>query len=246
MDAILSQYRTEVLRWNRQINLVGRNDPAATVDRLISHCQAALAALTGPTHGLGDLAGDLLYCDIGAGAGFPGIVWHAGLTAAGHRPRTVLWEPRGKRAWFLERVARQLGMEGLSVVSARWGAAPLPAASGAHHTQAPDILLSLKALRMPETEVLAGIAGMLHRPGPTGQAHGTRRVVLVRFLPPRDASLAADEAAGAPGETAGRGAPVAGLPRGWRCVVRRIQTFAVANAESALLIAIFRAQEGAV
>ena len=109
-DATFVGYRSEVLRWNESINLVSRRDTEAQLDGLLAQCDDALAAWRRAAKPLGLAADgrDVLYLDLGSGGGLPAVVWHERLVAAAGRLRTVLVEPREKRAWFLERVARQL------------------------------------------------------------------------------------------------------------------------------------------
>ena len=183
LDERLDRFRAAVLRWNRSINLISRVDPDHQVTALIAECQAALSLLEGPG-GPAALAGSglgrgLAYADIGAGAGFPGIVWCLTLAAAGRLSRGWLVEPRERRAWFLARSVRDLGLHLVEVVPARWGdwAARNAITHGLGEIAAdhPHLLLSLKALRLDD----AGIVGGLPPPGPRGPAS----VVVVRFLP---------------------------------------------------------------
>ena len=45
LDRRLGAYAAEVVRWNRQINLVSRQDSARRVDELVSQCRIAGAVL---------------------------------------------------------------------------------------------------------------------------------------------------------------------------------------------------------
>ena len=195
----LERFRQEVLRWNRRINLVSRRDPELRVRELASECLQALQALPGALatvdpdlsaalSGQGTPAGRrrrLVYADIGSGAGFPGIVWWLGLRGA--RPdagsdaegsRCCLFEPRRKRAWFLEHVIRELGLPGASVLPERWGG-PSAALAPAGRSAEAIWLVSLKAVRMTEDEVLAGWETAAGRPALlAGEA-----LVVARFHP---------------------------------------------------------------
>ncbi len=205
---VLAAYRTEVLRWNTQINLVSRRDTEAQLDALILQCDNALAALQAASAALS--AGPLLYCDLGSGGGLPGVVWHARLAAAGRLAATWLVEPRDKRAWFLQRVARQLPKPELQAACARWGDVEADGLGGAE-----SALVSLKALRLSDPEVLAGLE-TLH-----GAATPPRQVVIARFHP-GDAvltpSLADELRIVPPGRTVGpwvaTGARVVPVPAG--------------------------------
>ncbi len=86
---------SELLRWNRKINLTGhRSEGAVVVDLILDSLQAA-RQVTG---------GSLL--DIGSGAGFPGLV----LALVRPEMEVTLLEPRGKRVSFQEHLIRRLGL----------------------------------------------------------------------------------------------------------------------------------------
>jgi len=161
---ILEGYRKLILRWNPQINLISRQNPANLLGTLIGQCREAWDLLvTEDTSGLGDASG-LWYFDLGSGSGLPGVVWHNQMVGAGLPVRTLLVEPREKRAWFLERVSHLAGPEPILVAAGRWGelrgdilAAAIPEALPSH------ILISLKALRLADSAVLAGLAPFLER-----------------------------------------------------------------------------------
>jgi hypothetical protein len=169
----LAAYRDEVLRWNASINLVSRRDTARRLEALMDQCHDAAVALVaaGPPLGLGPAA-DLLYLDVGAGGGLPGVAWHELLVREGRRVTTWFIEPRDKRAWFLARVARELAPT-CGVLRGLCGdVAPptLPSAS--------QVLVSLKALRLDDGQVLAGLAPFV------GAAAD---LVIARFHPPDQA-----------------------------------------------------------
>jgi hypothetical protein len=173
--AALESFRTELLRWNRQINLVSRQDTAATVAGLVRQCDEACTVLLARERALTEVLahGPLLYCDLGSGGGLPGFVWHGRLAQKYDHLTTWLVEPREKRAWFLQRVARLLEPRPFGVLQGQWGgvtaACPEPAATA---------LISLKALRLTDPEVLVGLA-VLGGPGATPP----RQVVIARFHP---------------------------------------------------------------
>jgi hypothetical protein len=173
----LGDLRREILRWNRQINLVSRVDTRRRVDTLVRQCEDAWELLLGAQ----DVAADVpeaVSLDVGSGAGLPGLVWAAEREAAGHPGGGVLVEPRDKRAWFLARTVRRMGLQRTAVHRARWGEGPPPpmvpgmAADGAR-----VLLVSLKALALSDREVLDGAARW-------DLAGAARRVVVVRFLDP--------------------------------------------------------------
>jgi hypothetical protein len=169
----------EILQWNRQINLVTRVDTAQQVSVLLAHCLEAWQLLA---RRLGDVAWfrSGAYLDLGSGAGFPGLVWALARAAAGHSGPVTLVEPRGKRAWFLRRTARLLGLEDVAVAEGRWGDPAL----GVVGIGPGPVLLSLKALRLTDSEVLQGLQLV------KGAADLPVEVMVVRFLGPRDAAAA--------------------------------------------------------
>ncbi len=136
-----------------------------------------------------------VYYDIGSGAGFPGVVWHVWLeqrlvhwqesnqerTSTGSRPhlQTHLVEPRQKRAWFLQRVLQVLDLHRVKVWSGRWGE------KGETRREGPSgggtlWLISLKALALTDTEVIAGWRRIIG-----ASCMGDRdRLVICRFRSP--------------------------------------------------------------
>jgi 16S rRNA G527 N7-methylase RsmG len=153
----LQLYRAEVLRWNTQINLISRQSPEAVLDRLVEQCLGAWVGIESYLAAT-ERSRELVYIDIGSGNGLPGIVWHCCFEAAGVGVSTYLIEPRLKRAWFLERCARQLGLGGVRVVTGRWGEDPVAMAGASGPGK--DVLISLRALRLDDVEVLAGLSGI--------------------------------------------------------------------------------------
>jgi hypothetical protein len=166
-DVLLKEYRTQVLRWNRQISLVSRRDSAAILDRLLLQCREGLALLLrdwAPPPGL-------VYYDLGSGGGLPGVVWHLLLAERGVAPRTCLVEPREKRAWFLDRLRSLPAMPDFRVAAMRWG----ETGPGDTVAEAGDeILISLKALKLTDPAVVGGL--------PAGPS--PRRLVIARYYPP--------------------------------------------------------------
>lgn len=183
--ALLAAYRDELLRWNRQINLLSRRDAAATADHLIEQCAAAFD-MWWEASGAGLASGGRLrWFDLGSGGGLPALVWLALLAGRGVRPDATLVEPRAKRAWFLERLAKLPGAPAFRVVEARWGdgvgfLAPPPGSGDDDAAPAgTPILFTLKALRLPEAMVLGGLGEAL---APGSLAPGTE-IEIVRFQP---------------------------------------------------------------
>jgi hypothetical protein len=178
-----SAIHAEILRWNRVMNLVTRQDTARQLDRLLAQCLAGFHLAAAAVGDLGISLDSFGYADVGSGNGLPGLLWAAGLAAAGGHGPYWLVEPRERRAWFLSHVAREEYLPDLTVVAGRWGA-PLggPSPPG-------NLLVSLKALRLTEPEVLAGLGRGLGAGGsnPSPPQH----VVIVRFLGPDPAQDAA-------------------------------------------------------
>jgi len=159
----LGAYATEVLRWNAGMNLVSRVRPVERLELLLDQVKGAGRALEGQ---LGDLLPGIAsgscpfgYVDIGSGAGLPGVPWRILMEGWRQRPSaTWLVEPRARRAWFLERTVRLLGLAACQVREARWGAGPplVLAENG------PAVwIASLMMLQMPEAELLAGARAAL-------------------------------------------------------------------------------------
>ena len=187
MEPILHEYRKLVLRWNPQINLISRQDTASRLGVLIGQCREAWELLTAKdTSSLAKATG-LWYFDLGSGGGLPGAVWHLQMAAVGIPVWTLLVEPREKRAWFLERVAHLIGPESLEVEADRWGeltgekwAAKVPVDTPSH------ILISMKALRLPDSAVLEGLAPFLEHARGLAEGGGPWiSLTIARFYPPK-------------------------------------------------------------
>jgi hypothetical protein len=194
----------EIIRWNRRFNLVSRVDTERCVGRLLDQSLAAWRAVAaarlvprGPEE-----TERFLYADVGSGAGFPGVVWSCELARSGARFGSVLVEPRDRRAWFLERVVSRLRIEHTAVIADRWGTPKVEAvlAVAAAERDPPEIeaksvatrrcglLVSLKALKLDDGALLAGLRGTT--------VERVEFVTVVRFLR-TDASTAAGAKDGA-------------------------------------------------
>ena len=188
LDRLLNDYRRQVLRWNRQINLVSRLDTEEMLQGLIHQCRGAWDRLTASGSAGLSSAADLWYFDLGSGAGLPGFVWHAQAVAGGLPVRTWLVEPREKRAWFLNRLNNLGCPEPVIVRSARWGDLAgddfgVPAGEPAPS----HVLISLKALHLTDVQVLEGLNPLLSHLGPVAGDGGPVTVLIVRFYPPEQA-----------------------------------------------------------
>jgi 16S rRNA (guanine527-N7)-methyltransferase len=103
----VATYIELLLRWNRKINLTTITDVDEIVERNFG--ESFLGAGYLPSQ-----AGR--YCDVGSGAGFPGLA----LKLVQPAWKAILLEPVGKKAAFLSEVGHALGVKGLEVEIARW------------------------------------------------------------------------------------------------------------------------------
>jgi 16S rRNA (guanine527-N7)-methyltransferase len=106
----LRRFVGEILRWNVELGLVSKKDPLAACRRLIIE-SAEFGDIV--ARALGGVSGARV-ADVGSGAGFPGVVWR--LQRADFE--LVLIERREKRAVFLEKVVRSLGLDRVEVRAA--------------------------------------------------------------------------------------------------------------------------------
>jgi hypothetical protein len=188
----LELYRQELLRWNLQISLVSRERPGSRVTALLELCHACRRALSpaieeiAPVTSADFAAGRFGYADLGSGGGLPGIPWRLADVNEGPPAETWLVEPREKRAWFLERVIRQLGLADTAVSRGRWGEEQL---GPPDHPVPPVWLLSLMALRLADPEIVSGweraVAG---RPGANGAT-----LLIARLRPAPEPASITDE-----------------------------------------------------
>ncbi len=180
---ILRAFQEEILRWNASINLVTRQSSEKAVSALCRQCQDALGLLLDDCETRQIDPGHPRYFDIGSGGGLPGVVWHLEMSRRGLSPRTTLVEPRSKRAWFLERVGVLEGMPPYEVVPSRWGAESAAGKKpGDQENEASLVLISLKALRLKDVDILSGLRTAL---GPdSNPAARPARVIIARFFPP--------------------------------------------------------------
>ena len=110
VDQLLA-YLALLAHWNTVHNLTAVRDPAQMVPRHLLDSLAVLPWVQGDT-----------LCDLGSGAGLPGIP----LAIAAPQRRTWLVESTGKKARFLELVARELGLANVQVVAERAESAKVP------------------------------------------------------------------------------------------------------------------------
>lgn len=170
IDERLGILRREIVRWNQQISLVSRLKPRQTVDGLVAQCRRAWTLVAGHLDAR-QLTGDRCWIDVGSGGGLPGLVWAAEDAGGGSRAPFVLVEPRQKRAWFLNRAARAMMLDHVTIAGCRWGEQGDSLDVGG----AVEAVISFKALRMGDREVLGGVSS-------SGGLAGVRKVAIVRFL----------------------------------------------------------------
>ena len=102
--AQFDRYLDLLVRWNAKIKLTSITEPTLVVERHFLDSLAVVGALRGES-----------LVDVGAGAGFPGVV------VAIVRPalRITLVESIQKKAAFLEALKRELGLPGITVRAER-------------------------------------------------------------------------------------------------------------------------------
>lgn len=106
----LRRYVGEILLWNLELGLVSKKNPIGACQRLLAE-SAEFGDVVG--RALGDIAKPRI-ADVGSGAGFPGIVWCLQRADV----ELVLIERREKRAIFLQKVVRSLGLDRVEVLAA--------------------------------------------------------------------------------------------------------------------------------
>ncbi len=175
INAVMGRYQKEVVRWNRQINLVSRQDTLSRVASLIGQCRAAWAELDQAVLNEWGPVDSVWYFDLGSGGGLPGYVWHQLMAARFTRLNTWLVEPREKRAWFLERLNSITPDIPVLVSNSRWGE------TECRDSEEPqNILISLKALHLTDPEV---VTGLIAANGGAAISAGTK-IAIARFYPP--------------------------------------------------------------
>jgi 16S rRNA (guanine527-N7)-methyltransferase len=106
----LSNYFNELKKWNKKVNLVGRQQDDQQI--LENHFLDSLTLV--PLLGKEEMTTEVLL-DVGTGAGFPGLV----LKAACPLLSVVLVEPRRNRYYFLKHIARTLQLDGVKMINVR-------------------------------------------------------------------------------------------------------------------------------
>ena len=104
MEKQLKRFTELLLEWNKIHNLTGAKTPAE-VEKNIEDSLFPTTFIAKP----------ISILDVGTGAGFPGMI----LAIAYPDVKTVLCEPRKKRASFLKYVAMELELDNVEVVKKR-------------------------------------------------------------------------------------------------------------------------------
>jgi len=101
----LDRYARLLMVWNEKMNLTAIDTYEEIVEKHFHDCLEPLQ--------FADIHGKV--CDVGSGAGFPGMVWKIA------RPdlSMTLLEPIGKRCTFLNEVIHSLDLSGITVVNER-------------------------------------------------------------------------------------------------------------------------------
>ncbi len=135
-------YYQEIIDWNKRINLTAITDlEDVRRKHFLDSLTVSLAAgVIEETGGTGDLA-KLAAIDVGTGAGFPGIP----LKIVFSSMRLTLLESVGKKALFLEHIARVLHLESVTVIANR----SEDAARLHGHRESYDLVLSRAVAPLP-------------------------------------------------------------------------------------------------
>jgi 16S rRNA (guanine527-N7)-methyltransferase len=106
--AALAAYLDLLMRWNQRINLTAVRAPEEVVTRHFGESIFASEKLLPRDEALE-------VCDLGSGAGFPGLP----LKIARPQARVTLVEAHGKKATFLKEVVRATKLSGIEVLARR-------------------------------------------------------------------------------------------------------------------------------
>jgi 16S rRNA (guanine527-N7)-methyltransferase len=111
------RYYELLIEWNRRVNLTTITEPAEVqIKHFLDSLTCLLALEPAPEGGWRAGAGQgLRMVDVGSGAGFPGLP----LKIARPWWQVTLLEAVGKRTAFLEAVASELGLDGVTVIKGR-------------------------------------------------------------------------------------------------------------------------------
>ena len=126
----LSIFLDELTRWNAKINLTGLKSRERIIHELLLDCFVPIPFL--PEQGT--------LLDVGAGAGFPGLV----LKICSPSLCVSLLEPNGKKATFLRHVTRLCGLKQIQVIQARAAPGARDLASEGYHVVTARALAGLE------------------------------------------------------------------------------------------------------
>lgn len=101
-------YLHELLRWNRAYNLTAVREPSEMITRHLLDSLAVLPALAGSVD-------RSRICDVGAGAGLPGIPWALACPDA----HITLIDSIGKKVRFMRHAIRTVGVDNAEAHQAR-------------------------------------------------------------------------------------------------------------------------------
>lgn len=105
MQQRLLRYSDLLKEWNERMNLTAITEREEVLEKHFLDCILPLRAVHNPGN----------ICDVGSGAGFPGLVWKIVMPES----HVTLLEPTGKRCTFLKAVRDDLGLENLEIVNDR-------------------------------------------------------------------------------------------------------------------------------
>jgi 16S rRNA (guanine527-N7)-methyltransferase len=183
--AQLEAYAEELRRWNARLNLTAVDDERGiAVRHFLDSLRCALSWGAPPAR----------LADVGSGAGFPGLP----LKVLRPELELTLVESIGKKAEFLRHVARELGLEGVTVLAAR----AEEVGRDPHQRESHDVVTA-RAVAELRTLCeyclpLCRVGGRLLAPkGPQGEAEA---LAAGRALAELGGSLAAVEDVELPGE----------------------------------------------
>ncbi len=103
----IERFATELIKWNKKVNLVSRRDVSAILEKHILHSIAPLKYC--------DLKGNEKCVDMGTGGGLPGIP----LKIVAPKLKMYLVDSKAKKAKITEMLAKHTGLNEIYVVRAR-------------------------------------------------------------------------------------------------------------------------------
>ena len=104
---LFSEYREELLLWNKKVNLISRNDEKRIVERHFLESAGLVEIIPFPSNSV--------IIDLGSGAGFPGIP----IKLVRPDLKIILVESKRKKVIFLKHIIEKLSLQGIDVVQSR-------------------------------------------------------------------------------------------------------------------------------